>query len=580
MHSPIAGPSYMEAANLARRENIYDNRGDNRTQHDISEVDLHRLRQLMVQTRHSHASRGGWLRPLPPSTRPGHHGGPPPSTRPGHHGGRHRLASGRATSAALTAVNKRESAVVDSHIQEVNGDQKDDADFANQASRIGASVPQRLRMTTRFHVGVAATLSLAGTIALGGAACESSDTVEGSGGAGAAAAGGSGGTGGSFSSVGGNGSGGGNTCAELALQADLGQKPVDIIFVVGNNGSMAQEISAVEANINDSFASVIEASGIDYRVIMLSKSGGFQFNVCVEEPLGGVATGACATQPNDAEPVNTSKFFHYSVPIDSDDSWCKVLSTFDGTTPDEYDLATDGWSTWLRPEASKVFVMLTDSSLNCSYMATDLDDGPQSPSAGDIPNAEDQAVTFDGLLRGLSEEHFGTETDRNYRWHSIVGLEAKDAVNPAQPWEPSDDIELSKCSDGSVQAVSPALGYQALSRLTDGLRFPVCQFANYDTVFNIIAQGVIDGALLACEFPLPEAPEGQMVDRNTVEIQFTPAGGSTQTFHQVSGADECEADAFYLDGDLIVLCPQTCGVVQMSDEADLAVTAGCLVIPD
>jgi hypothetical protein len=257
-----------------------------------------------------------------------------------------------------------------------------------------------------------------------------------------------------------------------------------------------------------------------------------------------------------------------------------VLSTVDGTVSDEYDLATNGWIEWLRPDAAKVFVVLSDSSLNCDYMGNDLDDGPQSPSSGDIPDAEAQAVTFDELLRGLSATHFGTEADRNYRWHSIVGLAAKDANDPTAPWEPTDDIELEKCSDGSVQAVSPALGYQALSRLTGGLRFPVCQFANYDTVFNIIAQGVIDGALLDCEFALPEAPEGQMVDRNTIEIDFTPQGGQTQTFHQVSGPDECEDDAFYLDGDQIILCPQTCEEVQGFEEADLGVTAGCLVIPE
>jgi hypothetical protein len=430
------------------------------------------------------------------------------------------------------------------------------------------------------RVGVAAALSLSGVLVIGSAACESEDTVGGTGAAGAAE-GGSGGAGAGFSSsVGGNGSGGGNTCAELSLQADLGVKPVDIIFVVGNNGSMAQEIAAVEENINDSFASVIEASGVDYRVIMLSKSGGFQFNVCVEEPLGGIPMGGCESEPNDAEPVNTSKYYHYSVPINSDDSWCKVLSTVDGTVSDEYDLATNGWIEWLRPDAAKVFVVLSDSSLNCDYMGNDLDDGPQSPSSGDIPDAEAQAVTFDELLRGLSATHFGTEADRNYRWHSIVGLAAKDANDPTAPWEPTDDIELEKCSDGSVQAVSPALGYQALSRLTGGLRFPVCQFANYDTVFNIIAQGVIDGALLDCEFALPEAPEGQMVDRNTIEIDFTPQGGQTQTFHQVSGPDECEDDAFYLDGDQIILCPQTCEEVQGFEEADLGVTAGCLVIPE
>lgn len=375
--------------------------------------------------------------------------------------------------------------------------------------------------------------------------------------------------------VGGQGTGGKDSCAQLSTAATLEERPVDIISVVGNNGSMSQEIAAVEENINASFAQVIEASGVDYRVIMVSRSGGHQFNVCVEAPLGGVPVGGCATQPNNAEPVNAAKFFHYSAIINSDDAWCKILGTYDGTIPDEYGLAPNGWSQWLRPDTAKVFVILSDSSLNCKHQGIDLGDGPQSPSPSDIPNAEAVALEFDALLRGLSATDFGTETNRHYFVHSIVGLKAKNATDPTEPWMSGDPFSLEKCSaPGGVNAVSPALGYQAISKLTDGLRFPICEFANFDVVFQKIAQGIITGAALECSFPIPDPGNGQTIDPATVEIAFT-SNGNEETFHQVPSATDCEAGAFYIASDVIELCPATCDAVQAAPNADLEILFGC-----
>ena len=64
-------------------------------------------------------------------------------------------------------------------------------------------------------------------------------------------------------------------------------KEVDIIFVVDNSGSMTDEIDAIRRNINDNFAAIIEASGVDYRVILLSQYGREGTNVCIEPPLAG-----------------------------------------------------------------------------------------------------------------------------------------------------------------------------------------------------------------------------------------------------------------------------------------------------
>ena len=439
-----------------------------------------------------------------------------------------------------------------------------------------------------LSTAIAACLFIAAPITGCGGGDSSGTGATGGGGSGGTTQGG-GGQGGGGQGGGGQGGQGGSqtttssTCAQIVVEATTEEQPPDIIFVVGNNGSLAQEIAAVEDNINANFAQIIEQSGIDYRMILLSRSGSHQFNMCVEAPLGGVPAGECATQLNNAPPVNNpDRFFHYSAIVNSDDSWCKLLGTFDGKIPDEYGQAPGGWSEWLRPEAFKVFVLISDSSTNCLHAGTDLDDGPQQPNQSNIPGAEMSAAQFDAFLLGLSAEHFGTPEKRNYQFHSIVGLASFDPNDPTTPWLASDPLSLVKCT-GDTNPVSPALGYQALSRLSGGLRFPICEYKNFDVVFKQIAQNIIASVnAIGCEFPLPEPPAGETLDPSTIQMKFTPPGGMEQVFNKVPAAGDCKPDSFYIENKTIHLCPETCAEVQSAGAAaQLDVAFGCeIVVPN
>ena len=58
---------------------------------------------------------------------------------------------------------------------------------------------------------------------------------------------------------------------------------------------LTDEIVAVQNNINTSFANIIDQSGLDYRVIMLSKHGRAtnDQSICISSPLSG--NGTCST---------------------------------------------------------------------------------------------------------------------------------------------------------------------------------------------------------------------------------------------------------------------------------------------
>ncbi|HTV25095.1 MAG TPA: hypothetical protein VMG12_40655, partial [Polyangiaceae bacterium] len=62
-------------------------------------------------------------------------------------------------------------------------------------------------------------------------------------------------------------------CAAVTGQATLSKRPMDIIVSIDNSGSMAGEIQAVQQRINSDFAAIIGGSGINYRVIMVSRYG-------------------------------------------------------------------------------------------------------------------------------------------------------------------------------------------------------------------------------------------------------------------------------------------------------------------
>ncbi len=162
-----------------------------------------------------------------------------------------------------------------------------------------------------------------------------------------------------------------SACATQSSTATLVKKPVDIIVIIDNSGSMTEEIVGVQSNINKNFATILDASGLDYRVILVARHGKATVgqSICVEAPLSGIPVDGCNPKPVapavfPTKPVNNpGKFYHYSTEVASTDSWCKVFSTYN--TPDEFALAPNGWSEWLRPEAFKAFIEITDDRVSC-----------------------------------------------------------------------------------------------------------------------------------------------------------------------------------------------------------------------
>jgi hypothetical protein len=354
-------------------------------------------------------------------------------------------------------------------------------------------------------------------------------------------------------------------CVIYTAVAEIVRQPVDIILLLDNSGSMSDELEAVEANINVNFAAILASSDVDYRVILISRhreeprdeSGESSTSICVQSPLSGLADCTNAEQP-----VFSERFFQYGTKLESTDSFDVLLETYAPPFPsdreEKYDQAPLGWSAWLRPGAKKVFLEMTDDD-------------------------EDMAIAdFVGALVDLAPEHFGSDPAApSFVFHSIIGVAEK--ATPTAAYLPDEPVRPETCTGNDNDVENAGESYQELSRITGGLRFPLCQFDAYDVVFQRIAEDVVQTRAIECDFPVPEAPPGLVSDPENVAISYTPGDGAASVrFGQAPTLADCQADAFYIADGRLNLCPDTCSAVRDNPLASLTVLMTCesqLIVP-
>jgi hypothetical protein len=157
---------------------------------------------------------------------------------------------------------------------------------------------------------------------------------------------------GSFTSKGGSGSGGvPGECASVSEEAEkiLGGK-ADIIWAIDTSGSMIEELTAVQNNMN-AFSTFILGTGIDVHVIAVA-IGVRDFlglpapGLCIAPPLGSGAS--CFNAGDTRSPVYT----HLDVYVDSHNALQQLIATY------------PQWQSAIRPDATKTFVVVTDDEAN------------------------------------------------------------------------------------------------------------------------------------------------------------------------------------------------------------------------
>ena len=354
-------------------------------------------------------------------------------------------------------------------------------------------------------------------------------------------------------------------CADTSAEATLAKKPVDIILVIDSSSSMGGEIASVGSNLNSNLATQLDAADIDYRIILLADHGNpdvsGKLGICINSPLSG---HECASIDGDAAPVDGPRLKHYPIYVGSHDAFDRILTDYKLDDAGDYDVAPQGgtvppmatgYGVFLRPEALKVFLLITDDD----------------PVQGNTNTAAD----FDNRLLAMDPAQFGTSGDRNYVFHNIIGLKGKTA-DTSIPWLFDDDVESEQCGSDSE---SSAPEYQKASILTEGLRFPLCNNANFDAVFQAMAVSVTEGVALDCAYDLTQGAAGAL-NFDRVVAYFTSGAGVQSTLGQVNDENACVADSFYVADGLVTLCPTTCSAVTADTAASLDFHVACSVIID
>jgi hypothetical protein len=401
------------------------------------------------------------------------------------------------------------------------------------------------------------------------------------------------------------------SCSGGTNVATMRTRPIDIIIGIDNSASMQSEITAVQRRINDDLAQIIQNAGIDFRVIMVARYGNVHiwrhgggndytsaYSICIGEPLSSLD---CPVDGSDSTPAvqNTPPlFYHHSSDIGSRDLFCKLTDSYDA--PDAIparggwtSVAPNGWGEFLREEALKVFVGITDDGAGLNAGGTLGQCATSTGFSDDLAGAQ----AFDRALRTLAPDQFGAydssdpDADRNYRWYSIVGMAGNDKYNPT-PLEPADSIQT-LCCQGDGDAVAcpnnsagapltdgarSGQAYQQLSRMTGGLRYPICYHSNFDDIFNAIAAEVVESAQVSCDFELHNVESS---DVESAELLFREDDDSAAVaFTKVDTLADCGTNNWYIpDGNPAngaTLCPDACTTVQGSKAGRLTLEVGCL----
>ncbi len=320
------------------------------------------------------------------------------------------------------------------------------------------------------------------------------------------------------------------SCASVSATAEAQLQPADIIIAVDTSGSMDEEATEVQKNLNN-FASIITASGVDAHVILIADT-----SVCIPAPLGsGACNGADEKLPN---------YQHLLQGVASTDALQIIVSAY------------PNYKNSLRPNASKTIAVVSDDNSSIS------------------------AAEFTNQLLALDPPTF-----QNFKFDAIVAFEMPG---------PLECVGFGSCPQGVSQCCGLLDGiacgpytaeegtiYKQLVQQTNGVLGDLC-IQNFGPVFQDMATGVIKDSKLGCDYLIPPVPNGQTFEPGKVNVVYTPGnGGMPESILNVpGGSKDCtDKGGWYYDDPAnpkhVLMCPSTCTVLQSDTMGKVDLQFGC-----
>jgi hypothetical protein len=324
-------------------------------------------------------------------------------------------------------------------------------------------------------------------------------------------------------------------CAGTSVAPQNVYQPADVVIAIDNTTSMYDEIQEVRANMNR-FSQMVGALGLNMRIVLVSclteeclAPNGNDPNwhtICIDPPVG--AEGGCPASSPDSD-TSLPDFLHVDRRIES----LKALGRLVLTYPT--------WSFMLRPEAVKHVLVISDD------------------------NDEWSAQSFDAQLLALDPSFAG------YQFHSIYSYMSKEAACAISGSEPCCSF-APPSGEGTV--------YREMVNLTGGVSGDLC-VQDFDPVFNLLADAVIDSVELSCEWDIPEPPEGVEFEPGLVNVALLRDGQEPYYLWYAEDEARCaqvEQGWYYDDPSRpakIKACPQTCDWLRAQRDARVEIEFGC-----
>jgi hypothetical protein len=318
-------------------------------------------------------------------------------------------------------------------------------------------------------------------------------------------------------------------CVERSETAAMERGPADVVIVVDNSASMRIEAQLVQANINR-LSNIITAYGVDAQVLLISATyPEDDEGICVAAPLG---SGSC---PDDTNP--DENYLHIPESVNSSESLDVIMDCHPGCRIDSVEYT---WNDWVRVGSTVHFVVVSDD--NSNY----------------VPSSEFTEWAAENL-------------DNNYIFHAIVSNTngSGDNITP--------ECDKYAAKEGIV--------YKELVAQTGGVLGDLClqDSDEFDRVFEQLADQVRITSM-ACEWTIPEAPMGQGLDPDKVNVVFRDTSDTNHVIGRVESATACtkikdNGNGWYYDNPdaptKVLSCPQTCEWLQGDLNGRITVKFGC-----
>lgn len=201
----------------------------------------------------------------------------------------------------------------------------------------------------------------------------------------------------------------------------------------------------------------------------------------------------------------------------------------------------DAYADFLRPDAATHFVVVTDDESDLGY----------------------------GSFRSQMESNLG----HPFTFHTIASPPGSSHCDPVLCAFNQDG-----CTGPNGDAADNGEEYWALSNDTGGQTLSICT-PDWTGLFGTLTSAIAVPTPLPCRYGLPEPPEGMALDRNRVNVLYTPSSGTgEQVVPRVDSFGTCAGQGWYYEGDDIVVCPATCDVISNDEAGRVDIALGCATV--